>query len=522
MKDKMKSKIVNLTGDIHAQLYQLGLAEKESFLVLEKRATRLLSASSIMSSGQDIISRAKTILKKRKEDELSFFDSCVKSYAEGLGIDLARYLSFLSLFEMAAHYGQAFPELKSLIPGCTSLLRKTEQGMEHSRLIDFPLVGILDEKPRLYYWKVEGRPTILSFSCEGLAPLFFHTIHQSGFSMALHYKPGTQYHQDGKGIFQMAFEMLFEAQSFADIRKVIKKQDSVTKWSFILLENSGKVEVYDIDGPTLHQESYHLNESQSLIFTNIPLKQDDSIKESFVQFCHQRQSWLKDKISKKSKEHVLDLLTDVKDQKNTKWLHPASTLSTTGALSINLTSGIVDIKEGEGALVAGDRIIRYSLADQKEVKLLKPQATETDFDRAWKHASKAQSYFDQGEFDEAYHHLQMAEALIPLQTWKQILDFYLCVWDFKFVKSTKELNHIYKRVKKLELPPILLDQKSFLLMRLERKLNLLSSIRAQDISPSLRDNFEQEKKASKPVFSAQMALLYPRLEILDVISPHLR
>lgn len=518
----MKAKIVPIVGDVKENLYQLGLAEKESFAKLEDRVLKLLSTSSIIRQGQDILNRARAMFKKKKDEEKNFFDTCLEAYAEGLGIDLPRYQSFLSLFELAAHYGQAFPELKGLLPGCTSLFTKEGDQFEHSRLIDFPLIGVFDLTPRLYLWQIEGKPTVLNYSCEGLAPVFFQTIHECGMSVAIHHKPGKSYHAEGSNIFQIAFELMFESRSFADFRKELKNKSSITKWSLLLLEKSGKVEVYDIDGPTLNLESYHLNESAPLIFTNIPLKADDDSSAGFVSFCHQRQSWLKLKLAKKSQAHILDQLTDVQDQKVLKWLHPAATLSTTGALTINLTRGHIDIKHGVAALVASDGIIRFSLADQRQVEELKAPSAASEFERAWKRASKAQSAFDQGDYDEAYHQLQMAQVQIPHDVWKQIFDFYICVWDFKFVSNPKELNHVYKKLKKLHLPLVMKDQVSFLCMRLEKKLGLQSTVSVKDVSPHLVDHFIQEKAANKALFLTWMKLLYPRLEILDVFSPHQR
>jgi hypothetical protein len=57
-------------------------------------------------------------------------------------------------------------------------------------------------------------------------------------------------------------------------------------------------------------------------------------------------------------------------------------------------------------------------------------------------------------------------------------------------------------------------------MRLEKKLGLSYSVKSQDLPESFREVFEQEIQAKGPIFSAWMKLLYPRLEILDVFSPH--
>lgn len=513
----MKTVIVPLIGDPVENLYQLGMREKDSFLKIEARVMKLLSQNVLLRTGQDILSRAR-ILMKKKED--SFFDKCVTAYAEGMGIDPVRYFSFLSLFEVAAHYGQLYPELKSILPGCTSVFAKSKDGITHSRLLDFPLIGIFEENPRLYFWQQEGKLPLLNYSSEGLAPLFLQGLHGSGLSFALHHKPGKNYHRDGQSIFKITFETLFEAANLAEVKKEMKKKVSVTKWSLLLLEKTGVVQAMDLDGPALNSETYNVNETSPLIFTNIPLQQDAEGFDNFIKFSEARQNWMKDKLNGAKNEHILDLMTDVEDQKSKKWLHPAATLSTVGAYHVNLTTGLLDVKEGSGAMVKSDEIIQFSLSDNGEGKVIKKAQALRPFEDAWKRASFAQSAFDQGEYDVAYHELQMAQALMPNSIWKEIIRFYLCLWDFKFVSNSKELALIYKKVKKLNLPESLKDQWVLLIMRLEKRLELAPTVTTNDVQDSYRDLFQQEKLAPKPVFATWMKLLYPRLELLDVFSPH--
>lgn len=513
----MKTKIVPLIGDPFENLYQLGLKEQESFRKLEERVTRLFSTNLLLRQSFDIYNRARTILKKKVP---GFFEGCIRSYAEGLGIDEARYLNFLSLFELAAHFGQVYPELKGLLPGCTSVFKKDDSGMSHARLLDFPLIGLFDATPRLYYWQINDRPTMLSYSCEGLAPLFFQAIHGSGLSFALHHKPGAGHHPEGHSIFEIAFETLFSIEDMAGFKREIRKRCSITKWNCLLLSKDGQIQSIDIDGPSIAHESYDLNEISPLIFTNIPIQKDVAGLDAFLRFSHDRQSWLREKLKKGGNEHLLDLMTDIEDQKSRNWLHPAATLSTVGAYQVNLSTGVLDLKEGDGVLVKNDSIIRFSLGNQGDGQLLRPARPLTHFEQSWKRAALAQSYFDQGHYDLAYHELQMARALMPLETWKQIFAFYLCVWDFKFVGNNTELAVIYKALKKLQVPPALRDQWLLLCMRYEKRLGLLLTIRAEDLSPYSRPLFEKETAASRPLFTTWMKLLYPRLEILDVLTPH--
>lgn len=514
----MKTTIVTLAGDPAENLYQLGLKERDSFLEIERRVANLLSQSELLKQGYDFINRARLILKK-KED--SFFDQCIKSYAEGLGVDIHRYQSFLSLFELAAHHGHTYPELKSLLPGCTSLFAKNGNEITHSRLLDFPLIGLYEEKPRLYYWKPEGKPSLLTMSCEGLAPLFLQGIHGSGISFALHHKPGKTFHREGQGIFQIMFESMFEAANFNELKKELKRKVSVTKWSVMAVESEGHVFAIDIDGPAQNIETYNLGESNNLIFTNIPLQKDSSGFETYMKFSEDRQSWLKNKMPAKD-IHPLDLMTNVEDQKAKTWKHPAATLSTVGAYHINLSKGLLDLKEGTSALTQSDAILRFNLGNANEKSELRPKSKESGFESAWKRAARAQALFDQKSYDEAYHELQMGIGLMPNKMWKEIFSFYLVLWDFKFVSNPRELSLIYKKAKSLTVPEILKDQWIFLIMRMEKKLDLSSTVNFQDVSVTLQPLFKQEKLANKPLFATWMKLIYPRMEILDVFSPHNR
>ena len=515
----MKTVFIPLIGDPKENLYQLGLKERESFKLIQERVSLILSANNFLRYGQDIISRARALLQKK---ENTLFDQCIEAYAEGLGVDATEYKSFLSIFEFAAHYGQIFPELKSLLPGCTSLFEKKGSDYVHSRLLDFPLIGTFNEAPRLYYWKMEGRPAILNYSCEGLAPLFLQVIHDGGFSLSLHHKPGENYHKNGESIFKIAFDGLFEAPNMNEFRRELRKKISMTKWGFYMMDNSGTVMCSDIDGPAMSYETFNLSESSPLIFSNIPLHKDQKGFEHFLQFCQSREMWLKDKIARSKSQHTLDLLTDVKDQKMRKWLHPSSTLSTIGAYQVNLTKGMVQVKEGAGALTASDAIVEFNLQDKSTSKVFKPEETPSVFEKAWKHASLAQALYDQADWDNAYHHLQMAESLMPNASWKEILRFYLHVWNFKFITNKKELALVYREVKKLTPPDCLKDQWLFMCMRLEKRLGLVLTVDASKISPHLKNDFMKEMDAPLPIFNTWMKLLYPRLEILDIFSPHQR
>lgn len=514
MSDKMKTKLIPLIGDPIENLYQLGLGEREAFLQIEARVARLLSSNPLLSYGQDLLSRARVILETKEKKNL--FYQCIVSYAKGMGIDPIRYFSFLSLFEIAAHHSQVYPELKSFVPGCTSVMEKRDGEFIHTRILDFPLINIYEENPRLYLWQIPGQSQVLTYSTAGLAPLFLQGLHESGMSFALHHKPGEKFHKEGKSIFEILFQNLISEKDSSNIRKNLKRQHTLTKWGVTLLGHDGQVQEIDLDGPSQTSNVFHLNDSSPLIFTNIPLKHENG-NEEFLAFTESRQDWIREKL--KEKGSALDLLTDVSGVKGKGFRHPGATLSTVGAYSTNLTKGVLSFKEGHSALIASDPVFQMSLGNN-EFSPSSSSKEMTEFENAWKRLALSQGHFDQGEFDRAYHELYMALALMPSKEWKEIIRFFLIAWDFRFLKSKKELLIVYKDLKGLKLPVLLQGQWKLLTMRFEKKLGLVSTIKEKDLPPYLVPIYKKEQDSGATLFATWMKLLYPRIEILTIFSPH--
>lgn len=515
MSDKMKTKVVPLIGDPIESLYQLGLTDREAFLQIESRVSRLLSSNPLLSYGQDLLSRARVIIGTKEKKNL--FHQCVVAYAKGMGIDPVRYFSFLSLFEIAAHHSQTYPELKPFVPGCSSVLEKKEGEFIHTRLLDFPLTGIYEENPRLYLWQIPGQSKVLTYSTAGLAPLFLQGLHESGMSFALHHKPGETLHKEGKSIFEILFQNLIGEKDSSNIRKNLKRQNTFTKWGIVLLGHDGQVQEIDLDGPAQTSNIFNLNDNSPLIFTNIPLKQENSGHEEFLAFTESRQHWISEKL--KEKGRTLDLLTDVTNSKGRGFKHPGATLSTVGAYSTNLTKGLLHFKEGTSALVSSDPIFQMNLGGE-ELSLFSAAKAPSEFEAAWKRLALAQGHFDQGQFDLAYHEIYMAEALMPSKEWKEIIKFFIAAWDFRFLKTKKELLIVYKALKELKLPFLLLGQWQLLIMRFERKLGLVLTVKEQDLPAYLIPLYKKERDSGPALFATWMKLLYPRMEILTIFSPH--
>jgi len=515
----MKTKIVPMIGDPLENFYQLGQVEKKSFLALEKRVHRLLSTLDLLSQGQQLLSSTRLLFQTKKE---SFFFHCLRAYADGMSIKVERYLSFIQAIEMAAHYGQIYPQLKSILPGCTSVIQKKSEEITHTRILDFPLLQLFDEHQKLYFFQFHQKPSFLSYSSEGLAPLIFQGLHEKGLSLALHSKPNHEVFQHGENIFSIVFESIFNISSIDQLKDELKKHQSISKWAIVGVDQQGAILHADLEGAAQHFESFHLENSPQFIFTNLPIKKNNTDNLHHQHFSHSREKWILQKLKKNLTQHPLDVFTDIEDQKIKHWEHPAATLSSIAGYHINLTKGFLDLKNNQGVTVKSEAIWRFDLAKQSLPTLIKSASPLTSLEEAWKRAAKAQSFFDEGELDLCYHELQMAMTLMPLAVWKNIFSFYLCLLDFKFISNKTELALVYKKVLKLSLPELLKDQWHLLKMRFEKQLGLTITVETSELSLHMKPLFEMELDASPSVFTAWMKLLYPRLEILDVLTPYFK
>ena len=510
-------KLITIT-DTQDSLYQLGLQEKEHFAKIEKRINQLLSNNEVVSLFTQLTSRAKVLMDLQKK---SLFSEAIKSYCKGLDVHPSKFVSLLFLIELSAQKN-LFPDFKSLLPGCTSIFQKTAEEITHTRLLDFPLIDLFADEQRFYYWKISGRKTVLTYSCPGLALLFINGIHESGISFALHHKTSLQINNTGKSIFEILFNSLLDARDLKHFKELIREEASFSKWSLYAVTAQGEVLACDLDHIAFHKTTFSLNEDPTLFFTNISIHTNDDESFQFLKFTHSRQNWIKNRLKVKTKDHMLDHFTDLSDAKtkNKSWHHPAVTLATIGAYHANLTAGYVDFKISKnGPITKSDPIYRLHLANGN-FEEIKKEGNPDQFESAWKLAGLAQCSFDRKDDEMGYHQLQMSQSLMPQSSWKNILEFFQIAWEYKFVNNKKELSLIYERLKKLDIPEILEDQKKLMIFRFEKRLGLMSTIRPEDLSIPIRNIYDMEAKANPLLFLSWAKNIAPRLEILEVYSPH--
>ncbi len=510
----MSLKVERLIGDLKENFYQLGRKEAEDFHNLEVNLKKLLSSYHLLKIWQDLLSRSHSLFKRRNQ---SFFELALTAYAEGLERPVADVRRVIELVEIASHYGQIRPELKALIPGCTSVFEKTVHGIFHHRLIDFPLMNFLKNKAKLYVTQFNGTTPVSWVGMSGMCLAPFHLFSGKGFSVALHQKPSPQYYAQGELIYSVLFDLMFRNETLNDLRKDLRIKSTQNKWGGYIVDKNHDVLAFDIEGPQHWFEKFSLEEKHPLIFTNTPLKYsfgDNLNEDRFVSVSAARATGAGQILKKKKNIHLADLhhLFEPRFDKE-QWSIPTSTVSTQISFTYELKSGKIQTTNEEMPSIW--KKSEWIALNSKE----KPEALKIP----WSHLTLAQGHLDQNQEDLAYHHFQMARTLCPQGHWATIIEFYLIILEYKYAQSKAELGFIYKRLLELEktLPAHFQDHALLMKLRFEKRLKLvITSDPLQLKHPGFQKLWTKEKEASELWLQTWKNLITPRFDLLDVFYPY--
>lgn len=510
----MSIKVEYLIGDLKENFYQLGRKEQDDFTDLEVNLKNLLSSYHLLKIWQDLFSRSQSIFKKRHQ---SFFEIALHAYAEGLERPVPEVRRVFELVEVAAHYGQIRPELKTLIPGCTSVFERNAHGIFHHRLIDFPLMNFFKDRARLYHSQFNNTIGVSWIGMAGMSLAPLHLFSKMGFSLALHQKPSPKFYSQGELIYSILFDLMFRNETLNDLRKDLRIKTSQNKWGGYVVDKNHEVLAFDIEGPQHWFEKYDLEENRPLIFTNVPVKYsfgEDVAEDHFVTVANARALGVSQVLKKKKNTNLEDLYHLFSPRMDKGQLSlPAVTVSTQIGFSYEISSSRLETLEQK--LPSIWQKTQWLPKDNKlKIGPLK---------QMWDHLVLGQGYLDQKQDDLAYHHFQMAQALCPEAGWSHIIEFYLTVLEYKFAQTKEELGFIYKRLVAVEkyLPPHLQDHALLMRLRFEKRLKLVITSNPLDLKhPEWQKLWTKEKEASDVWLSTWKSLITPRFDLLDVFYPY--
>ena len=526
---------IELLGNAEENFYALGLKDHEGFDMLYQSLKKLCMRTDLFSKA---VKLALDITNKTEFQKKEINHKLIQAYAEGLKRPVGDIYFALLLPEFIAAFNKWTPNLLGLVPGCSSLftLDKKTDSTIHTRLLDYPLAGTFDNFERTSLYDLKGRYKIFSLGTKGLCFPSLSAINEKGLSFALHYKHGDYFDLKGHSIFSTVFEILSYCESIHDVKKFLKEYPSMSYWGLYLSDSQGGVGSFDICGREIYQEKFEIHEHNHLYFNNRPIlseKKGDELQPygNKIQ-CNMRREVFKEKwqkkknISNKTLE-PLKVLTTPLDQKKRKGKDlklDTLTPSTIQALSFNFKQNEVYIIGGKAPKVYHQEVYKYQNIFGP-LKVTPVKTTEEKMPHEWqalREISLAQSFFDIGEIQKCYHHLQLGILKLKDHPFESIYQFYFYVIEFMFESEKKSLSYSYANMRKLrgKLPPYLEDHLLLFLMRMEKVLGIKEIDKNPPIQhPALKEIYQKEYKLKPLAIKMMKKLIYPRMETFDIIYP---
>ena len=131
-----------------------------------------------------------------------------------------------------------------------------------------------------------------------------------------------------------------------------------------------------------------------------------------------------------------------------------------------------------------------------------------------------QSYLDLGKITGAYHSLQMAICYFKGYPEYYIVKFYYSVLQYLYESDKRDFTYIYEEFDRLKgkLPEYLEDHRQLFLLRTGKIIGHKAENQADLIQhPELKKYYQHEYKLSPLALKALKNLIFPRIEILDII-----
>lgn len=527
---------IHLLGNPKENFYTLGVRDKKGFTQVYNQLSTLCAQNKSLAKVLKTAFEAGQKLQSYGKGESHQY---LKAYAEGLERPIKDvYLSFI-LPEVVAAFNKWAPNLMGVIPGCSSVFKwdNKDKGVIHARVLDYALAGAFEHQERSILYEFPNRYKIFSYNTQGMPFPSISSMNEKGLTLALHYKHNDYFNADGFPIFIIAFEILSKCSSIKEVKKLLRSYPSMSYWGFYLSDATGAVASVDIRGHEIYQEVFDIKEHEYLYFNNRPLLHEKSHQSlqpfgnknqcqmRFNSFKKQYDKYYNDKGKNTQIEVLRALTTPIIQKANTakEWSLSTITPSSLQAMSFHNT-------KMESYSIPGPSPKSYQNVFIKNTDLyqkIQSEFIEDDFleinskyHKALKHTSVAQSNFDEGKTEKAYHHLQMAEVLFRGHPEQYICLFFFYIWQYIYDSTEKDYNALYKDFLSLEdkLPEYLEDHRQLFLMRVLKILGNPIKEKSSIIkNQKLKEVYDKEVKLNSVAIKLLKKLIIPRIEILDII-----
>ncbi|MCT4640880.1 MAG: hypothetical protein N4A33_01195 [Bacteriovoracaceae bacterium] len=508
-----------------ADFYGLGSIDTNSYKNLHKSVCNLALKNSIF---EKIVKMATTWQSKNTTKD-SLFHEVMRVYSKGLKVSTDELYFTLLLPEFVSSFNKWMPNLLGFIPGCSSLFTKCEssEAIIHSRILDYPAGVSFNENEKAIRIKSKKYFDIFGYTTTSLPLPVISSMNEEGLTLALHYKHGDYFNIEGSSIFEICFDILLHCSDVIQAKKRLKRHKSISHWGIYLSDKNSKIASIDIRGEQTHFELLELHKKNFLYFNNrLQYQNEKTFKmQPFGNrdHCLMKSEFITNSIANNYPSCSLDalkLLTSTK-QNSFSWNQSPLGICAIQALSYNNKTMESYYITGQSPKFNTQNILKFKNVFKNKYEVIQGHTEENNFQKGYRHLSKAQLSIDQSNTVKAYYHIQFAIEYLEGSYEQIIARFYFYVLEYINTSDNKELYYLLKNFRQIfnDLPPYLKDHCYLFIFRIKKILG--ETIDESDESylknPNLIEILNKEKKL-KP-FSLKMLkkLIYPRIEILDII-----
>ncbi len=519
---------IHLFGDPEENFFALGKKDKNSYAETFQQISMLCARNTFFAQ---ILKLSTEYLAKKKKIDQGDQLKLINAYAQGLERPVENVVFGFLLPELVASFNKWSPQLIQYIPGCSSLLYldQTTDTPIHTRILDYALAGPFEKNERAITYDFKNQHKTVGFSTSGMPFASLTGFNEKGLSLALHYKHGDYFNFDGESIFLITRDVLNQCSDIREAIRFLKTKKSLSYWGIILSDANGEAACVDINGSDYYQEKFDLYDHEYLYFNNRPLlykKPMDHLQPygNHIQ-CQMRRDRVEEQMKKVKKRDAITGLEVLGQMNNSKSLKNWKLAPTTPS-SIQLVS--MEAKNQTAKFVVGEapKLFKGHYVELKNVFTnftqteSKNKKKNTKLERAYKRWSRFQSYIDLGDISKAYHEIQMAELEMEGYPEQHISQFYFLVTEYIFESDKRDLIYLLRDFESLigKLPEYLEDHCHLFILRLTKLVGLkIDELKPNIKNIKLKEIYNREKNLNGLALKGFKKLIFPRIEILDII-----
>ncbi len=186
--------------------------------------------------------------EKNFEDD---YRTLIKEFANNMQIKYRDFYKLVLIPDLITYLFSKFSTLKipHIFLGCSSCIRKHENGIVHGRNLDFFGGNIWANNHELIVVTPENGQKYITISAKGFFSPGVTAINESLISISLHMLYTDEINKKGMPILNLIYKILNNAHSIDEVRNILEKHHSISGWGILATDHKNKeVSIFELTG----------------------------------------------------------------------------------------------------------------------------------------------------------------------------------------------------------------------------------------------------------------------------------